>query len=147
MATTETTNDVLTAVLAARWEAASGKFVDLARAIPDGKLESDLVHGTRTFGDTLRHVAYWNRYFADSLNGREADGSGNELSRRDYPDKTRILAELEKTNREITNGVSQRLDAKALEFMSMAIEHISEHYGQLVIYARLLEITPPASRS
>lgn len=147
MATTPTTNDLLTAVLAARWKAASRKFVDLATAIPDGKFESDLVHGTRTCGDVLRHVAYWNRYFADSLNGCEADGSGNELPRRDYSDKADILAELEKTNHEIENGMSQKLDAKALEFISMAIEHISEHYGQIVIYARLVGITPPASRS
>jgi len=98
-------------------------------------------------GDVLRHVAYWNRYIADSLNGRKADDSANELSRDDYPDKPRILAELEKTNPEIANGMSRNLDAKALEVICMGFEHLSEHYGQLVVYARLLGIIPPASRS
>ena len=147
MAITGTTDDVLTTVLAARWKAASGKFVNLARTIPDGRFESELVSGTRSCGDVLRHVAFWNRYFADSLNGRRADDSANELSRDDYPHKAPILTELEKTNSAIAKGMSRNLDAKALELISMAFEHLSEHYGQLVVYARVLGIIPPASRS
>jgi hypothetical protein len=147
MTITVAIDDVLTSVLAERWKAASGKFENLARVIPDGRFESELVSGTRMCGDVLRHVAYWNRYIADSLNGRKADDSANELSRDDYPDKPRILAELEKTNREIANGISRNHDAKALELIFMAFEHLSEHYGQMVVYARMLEIIPPASRS
>jgi uncharacterized damage-inducible protein DinB len=147
MATTGTKDDALTAVLTARWNAASVKFVNLARAIPGDRLESELVNGTRTCGEALRHVAYWNRYIADSLSGRKADDSANELSRENYPDKARILEELEQTNREIANGMSRSLDGKALELICMGFEHLSEHYGQLVIYARLLGIVPPASRS
>jgi hypothetical protein len=92
-------------------------------------------------------MAFWNRYFADSLNQKVADDSGNELSREDFPDKARIVAELERTNREIANSMNRNFDAKALELISMALEHLCEHYGQLVVYARLLEIVPPASRS
>jgi uncharacterized damage-inducible protein DinB len=146
MAITGTIDSVLTSVLAGRWKAASGKFEDLARTIPDGRFESELVSGARTCGDVLRHVAYWNRYIADSLNGRKADDNANELSRDDYPDRPPILAELERTNREIANGMSRNLDAKALELICMAFEHLSEHYGQLVVYARLLGVIPPASR-
>ena len=95
----------------------------------------------------LRHVAYWNRYIADSLNGRKAHESANELARDEYPDKARLLEELEKTNNEIANGMHRNLDAKGLELISMAFEHLSEHYGQMVVYARLLGIVPPASRA
>jgi uncharacterized damage-inducible protein DinB len=147
MAITGTTDSALTAVLAARWNAASAKLVDLARAIPGGRFESELVNGTRTCGDVLRHVAYWNRYIADSLDGRKADDCGNELPREEFPDKAGIVAELEKTNRAIANGMNRILDAKAVELTSMAIEHLCEHYGQLVVYARLQGIIPPASRS
>ena len=147
MAITGTTDDAMTAVLAARWKAASKKLCDLARAIPDGRFESEQVSGTRSCGDLLRHVAYWNRYIADSLNGRKADDSANELSRDDYPDKAPILTDLEKTNSEIAKAMSRNLDAKALELISMAFEHLSEHYGQLVVYARMLGVIPPVSRS
>jgi len=146
MANTEAIDDVLTSVLAARWKAASEKFCNLAKAIPDGKLESELVSGTRTCGGVLRHVAYWNRYVADSLNGRPADDTANELPPDVYPDKASILAELEKSSLEIANGLRRNFDARDLELISMAFEHLSEHYGQLVVYARLLGVTPPASR-
>lgn len=147
MVTTGTRDNVLTTVLATRWKATSGKFCDLASVFPDGRLDSEMVSGTRTCGDMLRHVAYWNRYIADSLNGREGHESANELPSGDYPDKARILEELEKTNNEIANGMHRNLDAKTLELISMAFEHLSEHYGQMVVYARLLGIIPPVSRS
>jgi uncharacterized damage-inducible protein DinB len=147
MALTATTEDVLIPVLTARWKAASGKFLDLVKAIPDDRLESKLVNGTRTCGDVLRHVAYWNRYVANSLNGREAHDSANELPHDDYPEKARILEELEEPNKQIAEGINRNLDAKAMGFISMAFEHLNEHYGQLVVYIRLLGIIPPTSRS
>ncbi len=146
MAIAGATNDLLTAVLAARWKTVSGKFADLAREIPDDKFESELVNGTRTCGDVLRHVTYWNRYIADSLNGRKAHDSANELPRTDYPRRAHILEALEKANGEIANGMNRNLDAKTLELICMAFEHLSEHYGQLVVYVRLLGAIPPASR-
>jgi uncharacterized damage-inducible protein DinB len=142
-----TISDILTAVLISRWTAASGKFVALARAIPDARFESELVNGSRTCADVLRHVAYWNRYIGDSLNGKEAHSSANELSRDDYPDRADILADLVKTSGEIANGMSGNLDARTLDLILMAFEHLSEHYGQLVVYVRLLGIAPPASQS
>jgi uncharacterized damage-inducible protein DinB len=147
MSIARTTDDVVAAVLTPRWNAVSGKFVDLARAIPDDRFESQLVNGIRTCGDVLRHVAYWNLYIADSLNGRKADDSANELPREEYRNKAGILAKLEKANREIADGINRTLDAKRLELICMAFEHLSEHYGQLVVYARLSGITPPSSRS
>jgi uncharacterized damage-inducible protein DinB len=121
--------------------------VRLARTIPDDRFESELVNGTRTCGEVLRHVAYWSRYIADSLGGRKADDSTNELSREDYPDKACILAELQKTNRAIAHGTSRNHDTKELELICLGFEHLSEHYGQVVVYTRLLGIVPPASQS
>ena len=38
------------------------------------------------------------------------------------------------------------LDAKAAELVMTFVEHTSEHYGQLAVYARLNGIVPPVSR-
>jgi len=38
------------------------------------------------------------------------------------------------------------LDPEIVEMVVTFIEHTSEHYGQLVVYARLNRIVPPASR-
>ncbi|HKO11870.1 MAG TPA: DinB family protein [Acidobacteriaceae bacterium] len=146
MAVTETTENALATVLAKRWESAAKKFMDLAAALPDEKFEKELVKGTRTCGAVLRHVAYWNRYIADSLHGRKADDSGNELAREQFPDKAGLLRELKKSSREISGGIGRALDGTSMDLIAMALEHLSEHYGQLVVYARLTGVTPPASQ-
>ena len=43
-------------------------------------------------------------------------------------------------------GVVERLSPEAAELLVSFIEHNCEHYGQLVVYARLSGIVPPASR-
>lgn len=147
MATTAVKSEPLAGVLVTRWESAWKKFNQMAAEIPDDKLEAELVNGTRTCGSVLRHVCYWNRYVADSLNGKKAHDSANELPSKDFPDKARLLQEMEKSSGEIANGMNRKLDDKSLELISMAFEHLAEHYGQLAVYARLLGITPPASRA
>jgi uncharacterized damage-inducible protein DinB len=147
MTATESKTDALAAILITRWKAAANKFIDLAAALPDGKLETQLVSGTRTCGALLRHVAYWNCYVADSLNGRTADDTGNEISPHDYPDKTALITELRKNSRTIASGLERTIDAKSLELICIGLEHLCEHYGQLALYARLLGIVPPASQS
>lgn len=147
MAIAEKAENPVATVLVRRWEAAAKKFTDLAAVLPDEKLEVELVKGTRTCGGVLRHVAYWNRYVADSLQGRKAHDNANELPQDEYPDKAAILSELRKSSGEISRGIDRALDAGSMERIAMALEHLSEHYGQIAIYSRLLGITPPASRS
>ena len=146
MATTATKDAEVATVLSERWTAAAKKFTELAAALPDPQLESELVSGARPCGGVLRHVAYWNRYVADSLNGKKADDSANELRREEYPGKAQVLNELGNSSREITGAASRKLDARSMELIGMALEHLSEHYGQLVVYARLMGVIPPVSR-
>lgn len=147
MAIAEKTEHPVATVLIGRWEAAAKKFMELAAVLPDDKFEVELVKGTRTCGDVLRHVAYWNRYVADSLQGKKAHDSANELARDDYPNKAAILLELRKSSGEISGGINRAQDATSMERIAMALEHLSQHYGQIAIYSRLMGITPPASRS
>jgi uncharacterized damage-inducible protein DinB len=146
MAVTETAGNAGITVLATRWDSAAKKFIELASVLPDEKLEKELVKGTRSCGAVLRHVAFWNRYFADSLNGRKADDSGNELPRADFSDRAALIRELKKSSRDISGGISAGRDGAAVEVIAMALEHLCEHYGQLVVYARTMGVTPPASQ-
>lgn len=137
----------MTATLINRWQNAASKFIDLAAALPEDKFETELVKGARTYGYVLRHVAYWNRYVAAKLNGECAEDSGNELSLDDCSDKAAAISELTRNRLDIATGLDRPLDAVALENICIGLEHLCEHYGQLAVYARLLGITPPASRS
>jgi uncharacterized damage-inducible protein DinB len=137
-------------VLVTRWSEIGDKMVKLAEEIPEDRYEAKPVADVRSFADQLRHVAFWNRYVQKTLRREEADGQANELPKTSYPTKAKIVKVLRSTfddvAKELTaaNGSATNADA---DTMVSFIEHSGEHYGQLVMYARLNGIVPPASRA
>lgn len=142
--------DMLSALLTSRWEQTGVKLATLAEAFPAEHYETKPVDSVRTFGDVLRHLAFWNQFVADSAGGRKADDTSNELPAADYATKAKILAVLKKSAAEAAAALEERsagLPPETVEMVLSFIEHTSEHYGQLVVYARLYGIVPPASRT
>ena len=86
--------NALTTLLADRWEQVSRKIERLADILPEDEIEHAPVNGIRTYGAVLRHVAFWNQYVADCLNGKTADDTSNELPLAQYSTKTSALAAL-----------------------------------------------------
>ena len=97
----------------------------------------------------LRHVAFWNQYVADTLRGSKADDAANALLPEGYSTKRLVLEALTKTAKDAGHALQGRQTSqdKTTELIVTFLEHTSEHYGQLAVYARLFGITPPASRS
>jgi uncharacterized damage-inducible protein DinB len=144
------TENTLESLWIERWEQAAKKVGDLAEALPEEKLESRIVPGIRTAGEVLRHIAFWNQYLAASLRGEEPDGSANELPSGSYGTKTSIIEALNRSSKEVSKALSDfqvSREPKTAESVMAFVEHTSEHYGQLVVYARLIGIVPPASRA
>jgi uncharacterized damage-inducible protein DinB len=144
------TEQSLATLLAERWEQVSRKLADLAEAIPAENFQKTPVAGLRTCGAVVRHVAFWNQYVVDSLGDRAVNDTENELPSSEYPDKQSVLDELMRTSRDAASALrnhSGALNQKTTELMMAFVEHTSEHYGQLAVYARLLGIVPPASRA
>lgn len=135
-------------VITGRWEESSRKLATLAGVFPAENYETKPVDGVRTFGATLRHVAFWNQYVSEALRGKNPDGTANELSGKEYVTKVAIVAALEKSAAEVTALLkgAKELDPDTIETVISFIEHTSEHYGQLAVYARWQGIVPPASR-
>lgn len=137
-------------VLITRWAEIGDKMVKLAEAFPEDRFDARPAPDVRSFADQLRHVAFWNRYVQKTLRREEADGQANELSPTAYPTKSKIVKVLRSTFDDVTkdframNGGASNADA---DTMVSFIEHSGEHYGQLVMYARLNGIVPPASRT
>ena len=65
-------------VLLKQWTDIGEKVVKMAEEFPEDKYEFRPVAGVRTFGDNLRHVAFWNGYVAKSARGEKA---GREAER------------------------------------------------------------------
>ena len=137
-------------VLVTRWSEIGDKIVKLAEEFPEDRYDARPVAEVRSFADQLRHVAFWNRYVQKTLRREEADGQANELPRASYATKAKIVKVLRSTFDDVTkefsgmNGSASKADA---DTMVSFIEHGGEHYGQLVLYARLAGIVPPTSRA
>ena len=133
-----------------RWKEIEDKLVGLAEAVPADVYEFRPVPAARSFADQLRHVAFWNASARDTLRGETADGEANELPRDAYPHKAAVVGVLRATfadvRAEAANG-DANVGARALGTLVSFLEHAGEHYGQLVVYARLCGVVPPASRA
>jgi uncharacterized damage-inducible protein DinB len=144
-----TQKDAVTTLLTNRWEQLGRKLADLAEALPEEQYETRPLGSVRTAGEVLRHVAFWNRYVADTLRGKKADDTANELSREEFATKAQVLDTLQSSAADVASalvGSAGGLRPEAVELVVSFLEHTSEHYGQLVVYARLHGIVPPASK-
>ena len=149
MATKAAEQETVAAKLVERWQKSNQKLAVLAEEFPEKKYEYKPVDGVRTLADTLRHVAFWNQYVADTVSGKKADDTTNELPKLEYSSKAQIVEALKKTTADATTALrdSGEIDAATAELVVSFIEHTCEHYGQLVVYARLNKIVPPASKN
>jgi hypothetical protein len=139
-------------VLETRWTDIGDKLAALAEAVPEESYGYRPVPEVRSFAEQLRHVAFWNDYLRDTLRGDDADGAANEISPTEYPRRSEILPalreSLEGVRAELAKGNGKRgasADERKLDLAVSYIDHVGEHYGQLVVYARLCGVTPPAS--
>jgi uncharacterized damage-inducible protein DinB len=137
-------------MLIERWEQTGAKLADLAREFPEDKYETAPSADVRTFGSVLRHVAFWNQYVADTARGDKADESANELPKDKYGTKARVISALAKSTANAIESLREHragLDPDKAALAESFIEHMCEHYGQLVVYARWAGVVPPTSRT
>ena len=149
MATEAIQQETVSIKLIGRWEQVGQKLAVLAEEVPENKFDYKVVDGVRTFADVFRHVAFWNRYVADSARGTKGDDAANELPKGEFSTKARIVDALKRSGADASNALKEHksgLSPEMAEMLVTFIEHNCEHYGQLVVYARLNGIVPPASR-
>jgi hypothetical protein len=136
-------------VLLKQWTEIGEKFVKLAEEFPDDKYDFRPAASVRTFGDQVRHVAFWNGYVAKTARGEKADGTLNELPKAEYPTKAAVVKALKSSFAEASAQLKQGPEMPTTKLTDLWVsftEHTGEHYGQLVVYYRLNGIVPPASR-
>jgi uncharacterized damage-inducible protein DinB len=149
MATKAIQQSTISERLITRWEQSTEKLATLAEEFPESKFHYAPAKGVRTVSDVLRHVAFWNFYVADRASEKKADDTGNELSKDQFSTKKQILDALKRSSSAALKGLNQHRSGFTPEIAEMLvtfIEHTCEHYGQLVVYARLNGIVPPSSR-
>jgi hypothetical protein len=145
------------------WESVEKDFISLADAMPEDKWDFKPTQGkfkdVRTFAEQVKHVACDNEAWAEKLRGEPpipncAKGGSNPART-----KTELMAYLRKSFAMMDEGIKATNAANAMqqlkggyaggnriEVITAALWHASDHYGQLVVYLRMNDIVPPASR-
>ena len=142
------------------------KFIDLAKAIPEANYAWH-PNGARSVGEVFLHIAGEN-YLIPSFLGK-AVPAGVNISSADMKTvgayeaqkltKDQIIAQLEASFANLHSGLSMTTDANLndnIKFFGQdltrrravigTVNHLHEHLGQLIAYARSNNVVPPWSR-
>jgi uncharacterized damage-inducible protein DinB len=145
------------------WKMVESDFTSLAEAMPEEKWSFKPTQGAftdvRTFAEQVKHVACANEAWAKKLRGEAPPDHCDTGGPSPAKTKAEILAYLHESfvmmDSEIGKSKLDNLMApmkgpyagdNRLEVLNSALWHISDHYGQLVVYVRMNGIVPPASR-
>ena len=135
-----------------QWNEMGTKTRELGDALPAASFDEAPAKGVRSAAEVFRHLAFWNGWLAAKLRGEEPDGAANELSKKAAPTRPKALAAFTDSVEEVVAELGERrngrgdLDADTAALCASMLGHSAEHYGQLVVYARLSGVVPPASR-
>ena len=145
------------------WKDVEQDFLSLAEAMPEEKWNFKPAQGefkdVRTFGEQVKHVACGNEAWAKQMAGEKpparCDLGGPSPART----KAEIMAYLRDSfamvDKAITQTSAENLlrpnpgpywGPNRLSALTAVVWHVSDHYGQLVVYLRMNGIVPPASR-
>ena len=145
------------------WKQVEQDFVSLADAMPADRWTFKPTNGefkdVRTFGEQVKHVACSNEAWALQVSG----GKPPERCHLGGPNPAKSKAEIMAYLRESFTMLNKALGETGtgnllkptpgpywgqnrLSALTAAIWHVSDHYGQLVVYLRMNGIVPPASR-
>lgn len=145
------------------WADVQLSFIALADAMPEDKWNFRPTQGAftdvRTFGEQVKHVACANEAWAKKLRGEKPPGHCDVGGSNPAKTKAEIMAYLKDSFRMMNEGIDATKAANLLEpthgpyggdnrlaVIEYALWHVTDHYGQLVVYLRMNGIVPPASR-
>jgi uncharacterized damage-inducible protein DinB len=145
------------------WLDVEHDFIALAEAMPEDKWSFKPTQGefkdVRTFGEQVKHVACGNEAWAKKILGEKPPARCDLGGPNPAKSKAEILAYLKESFKAIDKVISETDDKNflhaapgpykgrnRLSALTAALWHVSDHYGQLVVYLRMNGIVPPASK-
>jgi uncharacterized damage-inducible protein DinB len=144
---------------------AENKVLSLAKAMPAEKYSWRPGEGVRSTGEVYVHIANGNRLLLALMRGMPPRDAflqmvkDNEQREKTITQKDKVIADLEASFQEVHTAVEGAGDealSKPVKFFGedttvravyMTISnHVSEHLGQSIAYARMNGVVPPWSR-
>ena len=145
------------------WKSIANDFVALAEAMPEDKWNFKPTQGAfteaRTFAEQVKHVACANEAWAKKVMQEKQPERCDIGGPNPAKTKTELIAYLRASVTEMDDAIASTKAGNSLEpiggkywgdnrlsSLTAAVWHISDHYGQLVVYARMNGVVPPASK-
>jgi len=132
------------------------KILDLAAAVPAERYTWRPAPGVRSISEVYMHIAGGNYFLASFVGMKPPTSYEQNLER--INDKARVLAELKKSFDHIRAAALNASDADLDKPIKMfgtdttvrggfmtALNHLHEHLGQSIAYARMNGVVPPWS--
>jgi uncharacterized damage-inducible protein DinB len=121
--------------------------------MPESSYTFRPVKGVRTFGETIAHIANVQATLCGNINGNKLPKAGDQVQSKDGSIKEleNSVRECQESFDELSAENSQKMvQTPAGQLTHIAalvyiITHASEEYGELAIYLRLNNLTPPSS--
>jgi uncharacterized damage-inducible protein DinB len=134
-----------------------GKIVGLAEAIPEEKYSWRPAPGVRSVSEVFMHVAGGN-YYLTSFAGVKLPATFERGMEKTVTQKAKVIEEVKNSFAHVKAALAQTPDAQLETKVKLfgqdttwrgvylvVLEHVSEHLGQQIAYARSNGVTPPWS--
>src|SRR5215470_14709744 len=145
------------------WKSISADFIALADAMPEDKWSFGPTQGefkqARTFAQQVKHVACANEAWAKQVSGGKPPERCDLGGPNPAKSKAEIMAYLRDSVAQVDKAIAASKPENLLQenpgpywgtnrlsALVATVWHLSDHYGQLVLYARMNGVVPPASR-
>ena len=146
-------------VLLDSWNDVGRKLIAMAEDLPEDKYDFKPTPAQRTFAEQLLHAAGGNYFFINPAKGLKAPEG--DPKRADYKTKAAVVEFVKKSFDDGAALIKSKGDAGLNDLFVDPfskqqvrvgddawgfVEHSGEHYGQLVVYYRVMGLVPPESR-
>ena len=131
------------------WNDVGDRIVAMAEDWPENKYDYKPNSSVRSFGDVIRHIAGANYEMVNLATGKKVGVAGDNPPVDQFKTKAQIVEYVKKSVADGAAAIKAAGDAgvlQRLDYWTGYIEHMGEHYGQLVVYYRNNGLVPPASR-
>jgi uncharacterized damage-inducible protein DinB len=143
-----------------QWNDIARKLIAMAEDFPEDKYDFKPVPAQRSFAEQLLHAAGANYFFTNPAMGQKPPAE-EDPKRDQYKTKADVVAFVKKAMADGAAAIRAKGDSgmsallvdpyshqqvRVSDYAYGFIEHMGEHYGQLVTYYRVSGLVPPESR-